>query len=204
MHLMQQELLGATIILLLATLVFIKRFSTGSILEKPEPKLLLWLVNTFNLFFLLVANPVAAVLLLTGRLERTDPTFLPIGSGSLLMAIEILGLVVYLGGFLLMGWALLTLGKNYQLGGGQPRATDALIQRGPYAIVRHPMYTAALCIALGLSFLIQSLVCLTAFAIYVVLMFLFIPGEEEALLKAYGEQYGVYQQRVGRLLPHAF
>jgi protein-S-isoprenylcysteine O-methyltransferase Ste14 len=201
MHVMNQTVLGALIILLLATLVVIKRVTTGSILEKPNPGFLLWLVNIFNLFFLLIANPLAAILLVTGRINGFDPTSLEITPGWLLRVVELLGLVIYLAGFFLMGWALIRLGKNYQLGGSDPRTGDRMIVSGPYGIIRHPMYTAALSIAFGLACLTGSLACLGAFIIYLVLIILLIPIEEESLMEAYGEEYGVYRRKTGKLIP---
>jgi len=204
MHIIDQRTLGILIVLLLAILVVVKRMATGSILEKPNPGLLLWLVNIFNLFFLLVANPLAAILLITGRMDGVDPTSLEIAPGWLLIVVEIGGFIIYLTGFLLMGWALIGLGSNYQLGGSDPRTSDTLTLSGPYALIRHPMYTAALCIAFGLACLTESLACLGAFIIYLALIELLIPIEEQSLLRAYGEQYTTYQKKVGKLVPLFF
>ena len=204
MHILDQRLLGIVIGLLLAILVVVKRWATGTILEKPPRVLLLWLVNLFNLFFLLVANPLAALLLITGRLDGADPTSLNLAQGWLVFVVEIGGFVVYLTGFVLMGWALVSLGSNYQLGGSDPRAGDTLIIRGPYAFIRHPMYTAALCIALGLACVTESLACLGAFVIYLVLILLLVPLEEESLKQTYGEQYVAYQRNVRSLVPLLF
>jgi protein-S-isoprenylcysteine O-methyltransferase len=118
-----------------------------------------------------------------------------------LQVLEIAGLVLYLSGFLLMAWALITLGRSYQLGGSAPRAEDKMVMAGPYKLIRHPMYTAALCISLGLACLIQSLAFLCVFLIYLVLILLLVPMEEERLQKAYGEEYVHYRQRTGKLIP---
>jgi protein-S-isoprenylcysteine O-methyltransferase Ste14 len=201
MHIIDQQVLGILIALLLASLVAVKRVTTGSLFEKPQNNLLLWLVNLFNLFFLLIANPLAAILLVTGQLQGVDPTSLEIAPPWLMMVVEIGGLIVYLSGFILMGWALIRLGSNYQLGGSDPRSGDLMVIGGPYALVRHPMYTAALCIAFGLACLTGSLAVLGAFVIYLVLILLLIPVEEESLLRAYGEQYTAYRQKVKRLIP---
>jgi len=204
MHIIDQRILGILIILLLAILVAIKRIATGSILEKPKRDLLLWLVNIFNLFFLLIANPLAAILLITGQLKGADPSSMDLGSEWLLMVVEIGGFIIYLTGFFLMGWALIRLGGNYQLGGSNPRPDDIMIIGGPYALIRHPMYTAALCIAFGLACFTESLACLGAFIIYLVLILLLIPVEEESLLRAYRGQYAEYQQKVRKLVPFYF
>jgi protein-S-isoprenylcysteine O-methyltransferase Ste14 len=184
-------------------LVAIKHLATGSILrDKPKGGgLRIWLTHTFNLFFLLIVNPMAAMLLITRYLEAVDPTHIAIDVPWLLMGLEIGGMVFYLIGYLLMTWALVRLGGNYQVGGNPPRAADEMVIVGPYRFVRHPMYIAALCISLGLACLIQSLAFLSVFCIYVVLIILLVPAEEEGLRLAYGEQYVAYQQKVKRIVP---
>jgi protein-S-isoprenylcysteine O-methyltransferase Ste14 len=204
MHVLDQAVLGFAILALLAMLVVVKRVNTGSILDRPKGSLLIQVVNAFNLVFLLIVNPLAALLLIFRRLEMTDPTHVLIAAPGLRIALEIAGLAVYVLGFALMGWALITLGSNYQLGGSAPRAEDRMVAGGPYRLVRHPMYTAALSIALGLTFLTQSAVCLVVFCTYLVLILLLIPVEEESLRRTYGERYVAYQRETGRLIPLVF
>ncbi len=146
---MARQILGLLILLLLGTLVFVKRIATGSILDKPEGNFVIKLVNIFNLFFLLMVNPVAALLLVTRHLDTIDPTHIDIEVFWFSMALDTAGLLLYVMGFLLMAWALIRLGSNYQLGGITPRVTDKIVVDGPYRLVRHPMYTAALSISLG-------------------------------------------------------
>ncbi len=204
MHLLDQTIFGIVILFLLAMLVIVKQMATGSILEKPKGNLLVQIVNIFNLFFLLVVNPVAAILLITRSLSAVDPTHATIDNPSILTGLEIIGLVLYVTGFLLMAWALIRLGRNYQLGGSAPRAEDSIVTDGPYKLVRHPMYTAALTISLGLACLIQSWAFFGVFCIYLVLILLLIPMEDDGLRQAYGEQYVVYQQKARRLIPFVY
>src|SRR5512146_1429650 len=116
MHLLDQTILGVSILLLLGVLVAVKQLTTGSVLDRPKGNLLVQIVNLFNLFFLLVVNPLAAVLLIARRLPADDPTHFAGAEPALLMVLEVLGLVSYVIGFALMAWALVTLGHNYQLG----------------------------------------------------------------------------------------
>jgi protein-S-isoprenylcysteine O-methyltransferase Ste14 len=204
MVLLDQRILGIVILVLLGILVIIKHIATGSILDKPKGKFLVQLVNIFNLFFLLIVNPLVAILLITGRLEGVDPTRLVIGSPAVLGVLIVLGLVLYVMGYLLMAWALMKLKNNYQLGGSTPRITDKLVILGPYRFVRHPMYAAALYISLGLALLTQSLACFAVFFIYLVLISLLIPVEEKGLRQVYGKQYGDYQGHVRKLIPFLY
>ncbi len=201
MHLLDQRVLGAAILVLLCILVGVNRVATGSIFDKPRGNLLVRLVNTFNLFFLLVVNPVAAILLIARQLTTADPSHVTVETPTILMASEFAGFVFYVFGFFLMAWALMTLGRIYQLGGSAPRSDDRMISGGPYRLVRHPMYTAALSISLGLACLIQSLAFLVVFCVYLGLIALLVPFEEEGLRRAYGDQYAAYQRKTKRLIP---
>jgi protein-S-isoprenylcysteine O-methyltransferase Ste14 len=201
MNLVDQRIVGILILLLLGVLVITKQIATGSILDKPKGTFLIQLVNVFNLFFLLIVNPVVAILLLTRRLDMVDPTRLVIENPGILATLDAIGIVLYVAGFLLMAWALTGLRNNYQLGGSLPRDTDRLVIVGPYRLVRHPMYAAALYISLGLACLTQSLACFTVFCIYLVLILLLIPVEEKGLQQAYGSQYIAYRQKIKKLVP---
>ena len=203
MHLLGERTLGVMILVLLGVLVIVKRVATGSTLDRPEGGLLVQAVNVFNLFFLLVANPVAAILLIARRLAATDSTHATIADPALTI-LEITGLILYVAGFLLMAAALLALGENYQLGGCSPRPGDSLVRKGPYRLVRHPMYLAAWCISLGLSFLVQSWAAFGVFCVYVVLVLVLVPTEEEGLRNIYGEQYASFQQATRRLVPFVY
>lgn len=203
MNFLDQRPLGIVILLLLAMLVMVKRLSTGSILDRPQGGPLLQLVNAFNLFFLLVVNPLAAIALITRSLPAIDPTHAAI-AGPMRRVAEISGLALYVAGFFLMAWALIALGKNYQLGGCAPRQDDQLIASGPYRLIRNPMYSAALGIALGLSFLLQSLAFFAVFAIYLLLILLLLPMEEEGLRKKYGAAYAAYRGKTKKLVPFLF
>jgi protein-S-isoprenylcysteine O-methyltransferase Ste14 len=204
MHLFDQRILGIAILFLLCMLVIVKRFSTGSILDKPRGNLLVQSVNTFNLLFLLVVNPLAALLLIAHSLPAIDPTHMTSIESWSQVVLEVVGLGMYVLGFLLMAWALITLGRNYQLGGSDPRPEDRMILDGPYKLIRHPMYAAALSISLGLAFLIQSGVLFCVFCVYLVLILLFIPMEDVRLWMVYGEQSVSYQQKAIKLIPFVY
>jgi len=93
MYAINQRILGTAILVLLGTLVFIKQLSTGSILDKPKGRFLVQLVNIFNLFFLLIVNPLVAILLILGRLDALDPTRLAIDNTWVLMILIVAGII---------------------------------------------------------------------------------------------------------------
>jgi protein-S-isoprenylcysteine O-methyltransferase Ste14 len=115
--------------------------------------------------------------------------------------LELAGLALYVAGIGLMAWALLTLKRTYQLGGSDPRPADHMVLYGPYRFIRHPMYTAALSISLGLALLLQSLAFFAVFGIYLMLILALIPEEENGLQRAYRDEYRSYQKHVRKLIP---
>jgi protein-S-isoprenylcysteine O-methyltransferase len=193
MWVLDQRILGIIILLLWAMLVIAKWLATGSLLkDRPQGGVWIWLIHLFNFFFLLVVNPLAAILLIV----RPPQALLP--------GLEPAGMLLCAAGYLLMAWALFTLRANYQVGGNAPRTSDALVTSGPYRLVRHPMYAAALFISLGLACLTRSLAFFAIFCIYVLLILMLIPVEEAALRRAYREPYAVYQGAVKRLVPFLY
>jgi protein-S-isoprenylcysteine O-methyltransferase Ste14 len=186
-------------------LVVAEGTATGSLLkDRPQGGVRMWLTHVFNFLFLLVATPFAAILLIIRRPQTLDPAPLALGTSGLRAGIWVAGMLLYGAGCILLAWALFTLRGNYQVGGNAPRASDELVTRGPYRFVRHPMYAAALCISLGLACLTHSLAYFCVFCIYVVLILLLIPREEEGLRHAYGERYVAYRDTVKRLVPPFF
>jgi len=205
MHILGERALGIAILILLGALVIVKSAASGSIMkEKPRGSAGLWLIHVFNLLFLLVVNPLAGALLVARRLETADPSHIAVASPLARAVMESGGLVLYVIAYLLMAWALLSLGRSCQVGGNEPRSEDRVVTGGPYRFVRHPMYTAALCMSLGLAALTQSAACLMVFLVYVLLIGLLIPFEEEGLRTAYGEGYVAYMRTSRRLVPFVY
>lgn len=92
MHILGQTGLGLAILALLAALVAVKHAATGSIMqERLSGGAWLWLIHLFNMFFLLIANPLAGVLLVTHYLDAADVTRVALNSRPLLLALEIGG-----------------------------------------------------------------------------------------------------------------
>jgi protein-S-isoprenylcysteine O-methyltransferase Ste14 len=205
MQFLDQRVLGIIILLLWAMLVVVKKMTTGSLLrDRPRGGLWIWLTHVFNFFFLLVVNPLAAILIIVPGRAAFDPTHVLLQAPGLLAGLRGAGMLLYATGYILLAWALIALRGNYQVGGCAPRTSDELVVRGPYRFVRHPMYAAVLCISLGLACLTQSLIYLGVFCTYVLLIVFLIPVEEEGLRRAYGGRYAVYQKTVNRLVPSLY
>lgn len=106
-----------------------------------------------------------------------------------------------------LGAALLVAGLVY-LGGGltplpYPKEEGRLIQTGPYALVRHPMYCGGLIFSIGWALYVQGWLTLG----YVAILFVFLDVKsrrEERWLVEKFSTYAAYQRRVRKLIPFVY
>ncbi len=116
--------------------------------------------------------------------------------------LQLLGPLLWLLGMGLAAWATRTLGRfmtvSIQVTEGQ-----TLVQQGPYAWIRHPIYTGNVAAAVGLAVLYLSPPLFVLAAVLGALAS-YRGRLEDAFLRspqAFGERYEVYAQRTGRFLP---
>jgi len=77
-----------------------------------------------------------------------------------------------------------------------------LIKEGVYRIVRNPMYAAfILFIVPGLSLLFNNILLLLSSVIMLIIFKIYIPREEEYLLKEFGDSYKKYLSEVKQIIP---
>ncbi len=120
------------------------------------------------------------------------------------LVLKIAGLVIYLVGLAVVLWARRTLGKNWGISTSTQvklLAEHALIQTGPYAYVRHPMYSGWWVSMIGLVLLYP------VWAVFLLLVFSVISfanrarREETALAARFGQAWIDYVGRTKRLIP---
>jgi protein-S-isoprenylcysteine O-methyltransferase Ste14 len=96
-------------------------------------------------------------------------------------------------------WARHTIGRNW----GMPMSLQedhALVTTGPYAWVRHPIYTGILFALLGTA-LVEGM---AAFLIFIISSVYFIYSaitEEKLMLAQFPQEYPAYMKRTKRLIP---
>ena len=113
------------------------------------------------------------------------------------------GAALYFPGITLVVWGRLALGKMYFVStsqGAQLFADHQLVTRGPYAIVRHPMYVGLSLAALG-GLLIYQTWTMIAFAFMAPLVLLRARREEQVLAAAFDKSWLAYCQQVPALFP---
>ena len=97
-------------------------------------------------------------------------------------------------------WARHTIGANWS-GRVTVKVDHQLIQSGPYAFVRHPIYTGLLVTNLGAALVIGRWRCLLAMVIFLAEMARKASKEEGFMEGEFGEKYNEYRGRTGFLFP---
>ena len=115
---------------------------------------------------------------------------------------------MFAGCFLMVAGGALLAAGILRLGRGVtplpfPRDQAALVQTGPYGLVRHPMYGGGLVLAFGWALFVHA--WLTLGYVVVLLVFLDLKSRrEERWLQDKYPEYGEYQRRVRKLIPFVY
>ena len=112
-----------------------------------------------------------------------------------------LGVAIGIISLLLFIWVQLTLGRSSSLK-IEIQELQELITKGPYNLVRHPMYTSLLILHIGVFLMTSNwFIGASWFASLILFLVFRIPKEEEALLDEFGELYQNYMNKKGRVFP---
>jgi protein-S-isoprenylcysteine O-methyltransferase Ste14 len=96
------------------------------------------------------------------------------------------------------------LGKNWSIS-LEIRDKHQLVSGGPYALIRHPMYTSFLLMALGQAFLLSNWFAGLAGPVgFAVLFFLRVGKEERMMLDNFGSGYRDYMEKTKRIIPYLY
>ena len=97
-------------------------------------------------------------------------------------------------------WAQSALGSQWspQL---QLRDEHRLVTSGPYAYVRHPIYTSMCGYFIGLALVTANWVFIVLVALTFAGLFARVPQEEKMMIDRFGDAYREYARRTGRFVP---
>jgi len=110
------------------------------------------------------------------------------------------GIVLCVGGLSLCIWARVTLGRNWS-GAVTLKEGHELIERGPYRLVRHPIYTGLIAMFLATAMVLGHVAGIAGLVLVFVSFWIKLRDEEKVMLKQFPDQYAAYQQRVKRIIP---
>lgn len=98
--------------------------------------------------------------------------------------------------------ARLYLGQNWSAT-ATIKQDHELIRRGPYALVRHPIYTGTLMAAIGTAVALGRIRDLLALPLVIVGFWLKARSEERLLMSNFGDRYAAYRCEVrGAIIPY--
>jgi len=110
------------------------------------------------------------------------------------------GVVLCIAGLAFCIWARFTLGRNWS-GVVTLKGGHELIMRGPYAVVRHPIYTGLLTMFVATVIVLGHVAGIIALPLVFVSIWIKLRHEEKLMLQKFPDQYAAYQRRVKRLIP---
>jgi protein-S-isoprenylcysteine O-methyltransferase Ste14 len=131
---------------------------------------------------------IAVIVFFHQQLIRHSPAFSD-------EALEVVGLSL-----ILLGQLLRVSARGHKA--GNSRGGNHLIQDGPYAMVRNPMYLGIILIGLGTVVFVLELWAAVLFGLLFMLRYWQLFKEEEKILSdAFGGKYLAYKNKVPRLVP---
>ncbi len=144
----------------------------------------------------LIGSAVALLWLPSVPPPLLDKRFLPPGAWCFWS-----GAAITAGGLLFAVWARRHLGKNWSQAVTLKEGHE-LITSGPYALVRHPIYTGFLLGFVGCAVARGEWRGLLAVALVFVALWRKLKLEETWMRAQFGESYAAYSRRVAALVPY--
>lgn len=111
-----------------------------------------------------------------------------------------LGIALGCASFMLYIWALVTLGKEWSPH-LQTRKNHHLVTTGPYARIRHPLYSFYIIFMISNALITANCIFITLLVVSIIVLVRRIPMEEQKLIETFGKEYRIYMQKTRGLIP---
>lgn len=116
----------------------------------------------------------------------------------------VIGIAIVVSGLWVFRRSHKDLGRNWSVT-LEIREKHQLVSGGLYGLVRHPMYSSFLLIALGQAFLLPNWVAgLSGLAGFAILFLMRVGVEERMMLENFGEEYRAYSRKTKRIIPYIY
>jgi len=112
-----------------------------------------------------------------------------------------LGAAVTVSGLLFAVWARVHLGRNWSRS-VTIKQDHELITTGPYAVVRHPIYTGILAGFFGMAIAISEVRGVIVFFLILLVFWIKFRMEEKFMRSQFGEPYAAYIRKTSALVPY--
>jgi protein-S-isoprenylcysteine O-methyltransferase Ste14 len=149
------------------------------------------------------SSPVRSALYIAGgALIFLSPSLGPLDDHFVPAVVEVgaAGWVLTALGMLFSMWARVSLGRNWS-GRVALKHGQELVSTGPYAFVRHPIYTGLLMALTGTALYDGRWRALLGLAFFAIGFWLKARSEENLLEREFGEEYRTYRAQTPMLIP---
>lgn len=168
----------------------IKSQATGESLDRRQE----------GLFILATLRPAGLIFWLGVIAYMVNPVWMAWSSVPLPVWLRWTGVGVFASAAALLIWTFLCLGINLT-DTVVTRRAHALVIRGPYHWVRHPLYDSAGLLTLAISLMAANWFLLLTGCVVLCLLVARTRTEEQKLLARFGDAYRTYMTRTGRFVP---
>ena len=110
------------------------------------------------------------------------------------------GPVLGLASLVLWAWAQAVLGKQWSTS-LQLRKEHLLVTTGPYAFIRHPIYTAMFGWGIGVALLTANILFALLAIVMIIGILIRVPKEEQMMVGEFGDEYKKYMKKTRRFFP---
>jgi protein-S-isoprenylcysteine O-methyltransferase Ste14 len=165
---------------------------TGLLLMRGRPGSVQWFAE-FGVVVAFGLGVAAPLLAQDGTVEPLDALDRDVthASGVALFALGLTGVAI----------AQEAMGGSWRIG-VDPQERTELATRGPFRLVRNPIFTSVLSAQVGIALLVPSVVALVGAALMLLSVEVQVRAVEEPhLLGMHGHGYEAYARRVGRFVP---
>jgi len=172
-----------------------KRVGKAANFLPPEPLGRVLRVLWYPLVGIWIIHPITL-----GFVRRSDRLAWPVRPLMLTHYFAAIPMIIAAVAFLytLVCWR--KMGKSWRMG-IDPNETTELIVEGPYAYVRHPIYTLSIVLMLCTMLIVPTPLMLIAGVLHITFLVWEARREEQYLVQVHGDPYARYLQQVGRFIP---
>jgi len=117
------------------------------------------------------------------------------------LTIQIDGLFIFYIGAIIYNLNIIIVGKYLLPAPSGLSENHKLIKKGPFGIIRHPLYVSYILILAGLSLTLLTYWILIPTLFVIIGIYPTAKAEEELLIEKFGEQYREYKKKVGMFFP---
>jgi len=115
--------------------------------------------------------------------------------------IRFCGFIIFYIGTVIYNLNIIVAGKYLRPAPSGTLAHHILIAKGPFALIRHPLYVSYILITLGLGLILLNVLSFIFVLLLVLGIYPTAKAEESVLLMQLGDEYANYQKSVGMFFP---